>query len=112
MPYICSTGKRRFDTIADAEARLREIEAHPQTSYIPSRPYSCDECGGVHLTSQSVTRRAAFLRAYPTADGAKCHLCGKPIAGKVYIVGGHPQCGTCFALPRTAVGVVQRHRSP
>lgn len=109
MPYVCPTGKIRFATLEAAELRLLEIEREPSTARIPSRAYACNDCGGFHLTSQSSDARTAHLRAYPTADGSSCHGCGKPIAGKAYIVSGHPECGRCFAAPRVAIGTAQRH---
>lgn len=113
MSYVCSSGKVRFANLDAANARIHEIESNPQTPYVPTRAYSCGECGGAHLTSMSSQQRSAFFHRVPTAKGSKCADCGCALGNrKVYIVANRPLCGACFAAPRSAllgVPVAQRH---
>lgn len=45
-------GKRRYRDHAEAVAALRLVRASGGRPVVPARCYSCDRCGGWHLTSQ------------------------------------------------------------
>jgi hypothetical protein len=54
-PPDCSSGKRRFPTLAKAKERLAEILEQPLTLdklYWPNGVHRCNKCHGFHLTSK------------------------------------------------------------
>lgn len=47
-------GKRRFDSEEDASSALRTIRNNPESwlrEKVPQKYYTCDVCGGYHLTA-------------------------------------------------------------
>lgn len=48
----CSSRKRRYDTLADADAQLAAIRDNDGENRHELRAYLCDFCCGWHLTSR------------------------------------------------------------
>lgn len=85
----CTTGKRSFETRADAVRTLRRIHDHPETwrAYVPERVEneSCVKCGGYHLTSKANkphnTGKRTVARRRPKQRGKRALTCGYVQAG-------------------------------
>jgi hypothetical protein len=50
----CPTGKRRYQTVEDAETQLKIIQFWDWAWRKENRVYICDRCGDYHLSSKPV----------------------------------------------------------